>query len=87
MVIRHQGHIRIHKAGSEKRGESFDDPLAVKITGCIPHTDKAVIARDVLDGFLSVSESFIHVDCFGVVVPGRPGLLTRHGEVGPLFAG
>lgn len=84
MVIRHQGHIRIDKAGPEKRGESFNDPLAVKITGCIPHTDKAVIARDVLDGFLSVSKLFIHVDCFGVVAPGPPGLLTRHAEVGPL---
>ena len=85
MMIRHQGHVRIHKAGPEKRGESLDDPLAVKITGCIPHTDETVIARDVLDGFLSVSESFIHVDCFGVVVRGHPGLLTRHGEVEPLL--
>ena len=86
MMIRHQGHVRIHEAGPEKWSESLDDPLGVKITGCIPYTDETVIARDVLDVFLSVSESFIHVVCFGVAVPGPPGLLTRRGEVGPLLA-
>ena len=85
-MIRHQGHVRIHKAGPEKGRESLDDRLAVNITGCVPHTDETVIARDVQDGFLSVSESFMHVVCFGVVVPGPQGVLTRHGEVGPLLA-
>ena len=86
MMVRHQGHVRIHEAGSEKRGECLGDPLAVDITGCIPNTDETMIARNVLDGFLSVSESSIHVVGFGIAAPKPLGWLIRRGEVGPLLS-